>query len=89
MIVDTGGRIAIHDEDTAGHAEMQNGGTAIGIDQQVLSAPGNGVDRFSNQVSVDGPRYGPTQAAISNDDALDTRSDDVRLDTAPAGFNFR
>jgi hypothetical protein len=89
VIVHTGRRVAVDDENAAGHAEMHDRGTIRSVQEQVLGTPVDGHNGGASQVLVDIGADRPAKPAITYDDVVDAFTDEVRRYAAAACFDFR
>src|SRR5690606_19341475 len=81
-------KLAIHQPQAAGHAQMRDQRTRLRLDQQVLGAPLDRLDTLAGQAHVQVFRNRPAQAPLTHDHTADTLADEMRLDTAAGGFDF-
>ena len=72
----------------AGHAQMHDGATALGIEQQIFGAAAGSLDALAGQYLGDFRRNGPAQVGATQGDIGDASPDDVRCDAASGGFHF-
>ncbi|VXC07467.1 hypothetical protein MASSI9I_51083 [Massilia sp. 9I] len=72
----------------AGHAQMDDEGAVLELNQQVLAAAVRTEDAVSGQQLGQSGREGPAQAFAAQHDLLDDTAFDMGRDTAPGNFYF-
>ena len=82
-------RIGVDNCYAAGHTKMKNRSAIVCVDQQVLGTSANRCNGCARKVFVDVLTDRPAQAPLPNDNVANLLTNEKRLDTATAGFDFR
>ncbi len=80
---------ALDQAQAAGHAQMADQATGLGLDQQVLGAAFDALDALAGQTHVQVLGNGPAQTTLAHDHAADALPFEVRGNTAAGSFDFR
>ncbi|MCY1247683.1 hypothetical protein D9M72_610380 [compost metagenome] len=77
-----------HQAQAAGHAQVADQGTGLGLQQQVLGATFHLEDALAGEAHVEVLGNGPAQAALAHDHPPDALAFDEGRDAPPGGFDF-
>ena len=89
VIVSHGGAVVGDHSETARHAQMDNHGTSLQVQEQVFRPALHGPDGLAFQVLGQIRRHRPAQAGVADNYPLDGLALAVRRNALTGGFNFR